>query len=100
MIAKFFEILSCNFLDIERVTLLQKELNSLDLDQIAMSASGIYSDVRRLEASAQAVRVDAGDHVGIAGTTPTNPEALGAVLQKAEAAKETAKRYRATYYGR
>lgn len=65
-----------------------------------MSVPGRSSDESTLEAYAEAVRAYQEIVLQLQDTSSSNPEALGAILHKAEAAKETVKRYRASYYGR
>jgi len=71
----------------------------LGVDRSVMSSSGAGGDVSTLEAYAQAVRAYQEVVLELQDATSSNPEMLGVVLQKAEAAKQTVKRYRASYYG-
>jgi hypothetical protein len=72
-------------------------VNWLGVNRSVMISSEGYPDVCTLEAYAQAVRVYQEIVLELQDTTWTNPEVLGAVLQKAEVAKETVNRYRASY---
>ena len=71
-----------------------------DRHQTAMRSPLESLDVCTLEGYAEAVRAYQEIVRELQDTSSTNLDALGAVLQKAEAAKETVKRYRASYYGR
>jgi CHASE3 domain sensor protein len=70
------------------------------VDRSVMNSHGAGTDVYTLEAYAQAVRLYQQVVLELQDTTSNNPEVLGAVLQKAEAAKERVNRYRTPQYGR
>lgn len=76
-----------------------RDVICLGVDRSVMSSSGADNDVCTLEAYAQAVRAYQEVVLELQDATSSNPEMLGVVLQKAEAAKKTVNRYRASYYG-
>jgi CHAD domain-containing protein len=71
-----------------------------DRDETATVSRLEFRDVCTLEAYAEAVRAYQEIVLELQDMSSTNSDVLGAVLQKAEAAKEAVKRYRASYYAR
>jgi hypothetical protein len=75
------------------------DVNCLGVNRNVLVSPGASADVRTLEAYAQAVRMYQEIVLELQDTSSTNSEVLGAVLQKAEAAKQTVNRYRASCWG-
>jgi hypothetical protein len=72
-------------------------VNCAGVDRRLTNSSGVGKEICSLEAYAQAVRAYQDAVLELQRTSSNNPEVLGAILERAAAAKQAVNRYRGSY---